>query len=98
MTPRNTSGSGSNPPRTGNLAERVGAIDIRCRCLHPISPNKQVRGFSSRFQHWMNGGGHSIDGSESNSKAASHTEQHHPSQEHSSKTTITIGRSHIHQK
>ena len=63
MTTRTTSGSGSNPPRTGNLAERVGAIDIRCRCLHPISPNEQMHGFSSRFQHRTHRGGHSIDGS-----------------------------------
>ena len=31
----------------------------------------------------MHGGGHSIDGSQSNYKTTSHTEQHHPSQEHS---------------
>ena len=61
-TPRTTSGSGLNPPRTGNLAEQVGTTDIRCRRLHPITPNKQVCGFSSRFQHRLHGGGHSIDG------------------------------------
>ena len=44
-TSRTTSGSGLNPSRTGNIVDRVGAIDIRCRCLHPISPNEQVRGF-----------------------------------------------------
>ena len=97
-TPRTTSGFGSNPPRTGNLAEQVGTTDIRCRCLHPITPNKQVCGFSSRFQHRMHGGEHSIDGPNIRNKTASHTEQHHPSQEHASKTTITSGRSHVHQK
>ena len=53
----------ADPSRTGNIVDQVGAIDICCRCLHPISPNKQVRGFSSRFQHRMHRGGHNIDGS-----------------------------------
>ena len=41
MTPRTTIGSGSNPSRTGSLGKRVGAVDIRCPRLHPISPNEQ---------------------------------------------------------
>ena len=39
-TPRTTSGSGLNPPRTVDLVERVGTTDIRCRCLHPITSNE----------------------------------------------------------
>ena len=90
-TPRITSGFGSNPPRTVHFVERVGTTDIRCRCLHPITPNKKVCGFSSRFQHWTHGGEHSIGGPDTYNNTVSHTEHHHASQEYSSKQQLQVG-------